>query len=246
MDRRENWGTTDMMHKQVSSTANKIALIGGITMLIVLLNGIGSIPYIEYVVLLSIGLTFITLGLGLYYKNEFRLLRELGHEEKPSFLLLLIPSLSPLIYWLSSGWEIKQILLLFLYTILIAAVLCFLVMKSSKGNHLNGIHDFMMATGVFIFLLGATFGILVFINGMDDFTAKEHQVLIMDKGIDLGGEEEVYYLVLEPWGKDSKKTNVTVSETVFESIGKGESIAIESREGNLGIEWFSIEGTVIN
>ncbi len=224
----------------VRQFASKTTVIGSLALIIVLLNTIRSIPYVEYVVLFSILLFVLTIGIGGYSPSAFRLLREPAHAEKPSLLILLLPSLSPLIYWLSSDWEIKEILMLFFYTIVVALLLCWLVMRTSKKHHPKEVSEMMMGGMVFVFLLGVAYGILVFINCIDDFSSDEHQVLVVDKVINSDSDQEMYYLILKSMKKDFNQTQIAVDEDFFDQTEKGALLDIKSREGNLGIEWFSI------
>jgi hypothetical protein len=75
----------------------------------------------------------------------------------------------------------------------------------------------------------------------DYSSPKIYKSEVLKKRISRGRRSTTYYVEVAPWGHHLDKEEVTVSRLQYEELNIGEKIAIDLKEGLLGIPWYYIE-----
>lgn len=90
-----------------------------------------------------------------------------------------------------------------------------------------------------VYSYAATYGV----NCVFDYSApKIYQAKVVNKSINKGRRHTSYYIKVEPWGSHHDPENISVPRSQYNETDIGQTVAIDYKEGLLGIPWYYIEG----
>jgi hypothetical protein len=196
-----------------------------------------------YPVLISILMPFLCLFVIYYFKG----LIIIGiNPEKLRAYPNLVPtlgfSLFGCLYPLLSNTYIFDTTQLLLYDFILAIVLTLLSLFVTNEIDLKKIKDVLFAIIVLMcssLIYG--YGTLSFLNEYKDTSElQEFKVEVMKKRVNKQ-KKSTCYITLSPWHKNTDSEEIVVSERFYNSIQEKDSIHLLLNQGNLGIEWYSLE-----
>ena len=109
-------------------------------------------------------------------------------------------------------------------------------MVDSKNTHMGLIY-FTVIGNMALYSYGAAYGI----NCVYDYSdAEVYHAKVIDKHIS-SGKHKWYYLKVEAWGTHRDAEDISVTRDQYKETQIGQLVAIDYKEGLLGIPWYFIE-----
>ncbi len=117
----------------------------------------------------------------------------------------------------------------------------FLAFYLSKELELKKVMGWVSIFLMSLFVYPWCYGTAGFINcRFDDSKPTVYNVKVLEKRIVEGNSKE-YKLQLDAWGPRKEPEEVAVSQTDYENIALGETVAVDVFDGSLGVKWFEVE-----
>ncbi len=123
----------------------------------------------------------------------------------------------------------------FIILLLIVSATHKLVESSHKNKKLV---YFTVIGNIAIYSYAATYGVNCV---YDSSEPKVYHSKVIDKSISRGRRHTSYYLTVQPWGHHHDPENISVAPTQYYSTEIGQTVAIDYKQGLLGIPWYYVE-----
>ena len=198
-------------------------------------------PY-EYAILASISLPIIAIFVVIYYKGLIKINEKNrgSGSAYPTVLSAILLSSCGLFLRALLDYDIFDYSNIWMPSIIIGIAMTVLIVFRTQEFKFKKLIDYFTILSLTFFFFGFGFGSIVSLNCMyDESTPQAFQSKILNKRIS-SGKRTTYYIELAAWGTQSEKSDVSVTEELYEKLELDNNATIYLKKGWLKIPWFIV------
>ncbi|MFT3823595.1 MAG: hypothetical protein QM731_06720 [Chitinophagaceae bacterium] len=195
-------------------------------------------PY-EYAIIASVVLPVICLIALKYFRGLIRI-DERKLSAYPSIFMAVLFSVTGLCVRGVTDYNVFDHSKVWNICLLVTFIYMALLIAGNKEFTFKKAKDYVVVTGLSIFMFGYSYGAVVSLNCLFDRSKPEiYNTTVLDKRIS-SGKTTKYYLELKPWGQQKEAGEVAVSKKLYNRLDKDAEVKVYFMKGLFEIPWIRV------